>query len=405
MTFTVKESGMVRKAMESLTEVLRDVPLLSRSSLRPERLSKEPRADFIIYVQTPAPAGSKALQRRLVCEVKSSGQPRIAREACLSLAEFAGQDQGAYPVFIAPYISPAAAEVCEAYKAGYLDFAGNCRLAFDSVFIQKERFPNPTAATRDLRSLYSPKAERVLRVLLASGPRTWRTQALADEAQVSLGQVASVKKLLADREWIESGPTGFGLSGYGLSPPDGRGNGSGQGYGIESGSGAGSGHGRGFGDGTAGPIQVAVLPLLTEWARAYRPERSSTSEFYSIKPIPEVEAKLAEYSRSQNKQIAFTAFSGAARLAPAVRYHRATAYVANDLDAIAERLALKRVSSGANLTLIEPYDDGVFFETRELAGAPVVSPIQIYLDLMQIKGRGEEAATAILEEVIKPLWR
>jgi hypothetical protein len=47
----------------------------------------------------------------------------------------------------------------------------------------------------------------------------------------------------------------------------------------------------------------------------------------------------------------------------------------------------------------------VFFGTRELAGAPVVSPIQIYLDLMQLKGRGEEAATAILEEVIKPLWR
>ncbi len=403
MASTLKESELVRTAMESLTEVLREVPFFSQSSLRPERLPREPRADFIVSVQTPAPARSKALQRRLVCEVKSSGQPRIAREACLSLAEFARQDQRAYPVFIAPYISPAAAEVCEEYKAGYLDFAGNCRLAFDSVFIQKEGFPNPTAATRDLRSLYSPKAERVLRVLLASGPRMWRTQALADAAQVSLGQVASVKKLLVDREWIESGPTGFGLSGYALGSPDGSGNG--QGYGFGSGSGAGSGDGSGFGDGTPGPVQVAVLPLLTEWARAYRPERSSSSEFYSIKPIPEVEAKLSEFARTQKKQIAFTAFSGAARLAPAVRYQRATAYVADDVAAIAEKLALKRVSSGANVTLIEPYDDGVFFGTRELAGSPVVSPIQIYLDLMQIKGRGEEAATAILEEVIKPLWR
>ena len=405
MASTLKESGLVRTAMESLTEVLRDVPFLSQSSLRPERLPREAMADFIVSVQTAAPARSKALQRRLVCEVKSSGQPRIAREACLSLAEFARQDQRAYPVFIAPYISPAAAEVCEEYKAGYLDFAGNCRLAFDSVFIQKEGFPNPTATTRDLRSLYSPKAERVLRVLLTSGPRMWRTQALADAAQVSLGQVASVKKLLVDREWIESGPTGFGLSGYALGSPDGSGNRNGQGYGFGSGSGAGSGDGSGFGDGTSGPIQIAVLPLLTEWARAYRPERSSSSEFYSIKPIPEVEGMLVELARTQKKQIAFTAFSGAARLAPAVRYQRASAYVADDVDAIAENLALKRVSSGANVTLIEPYDDGVFFGTRELAGAPVVSPIQIYLDLMQIKGRGEEAATAILEEVIKPLWR
>lgn len=405
MASTLKESGLVRAAIESLKEVLREVPFLAQSSLRPERLSKKLRADFIVSVQAPAQARSKALQRRLVCEVKSSGQPRIAREACLSLAEFARQDQRAYPVFIAPYISPAAAEVCEEYKAGYLDFAGNCRLAFDSVFIQKEGFPNPTAATRDLRSLYSPKAERVLRVLLASGPRMWRTQALADTAQVSLGQVASVKKLLADREWIESGPTGFGLSGYALGSPDGSGNGNGQGYGFGSGSGAGSGDGSGFGDGTSGPIQVAVLPLLTEWARAYRPKRSSNSEFYSVKPIPEVEAKLAEFGIAQKKQIAFTAFSGAARLAPTVRYQRAAAYVADGIDTIAEKLALKRVSSGANVTLIEPYDDGVFFGSRDLEGSPVVSPIQIYLDLMQIKGRGEEAATAILEEVIKPLWR
>ena len=79
-------------------------------------------------------------------------------------------------------------------------------------------------------------------------------------------------------------------------------------------------------------------------------------------------------------------------------------YVADGVDSIAEKLSLKRVSSGANVTLIEPYDDGVFFGAREVAGAPVVSPIQIYLDLAQIKGRGEEAAAAILEEVIKPLW-
>jgi hypothetical protein len=31
-------------------------------------------------------------------------------------------------------------------------------------------------------------------------------------------------------------------------------------------------------------------------------------------------------------------------------------------------------------------------------------PFQIYLDLVQTKGRGDEAASAILEEAIKPLW-
>ena len=92
-------------------------------------------------------------------------------------------------------------------------------------------------------------------------------------------------------------------------------------------------------------------------------------------------------------------------MAPAVRYHRATAYVVGDVDAIAEKLGLKQVSSGSNVTLIEPYDAGVFFGSRSLDGTPVVSPIQIYLDLMRIKGRGEEAAAAILEQCALPLHR
>ena len=129
--------------MENLTAVLREVPFLLTSSIQFEPRSKDVGADFIVSVQTSGPARVKALDRRLVCEVESSGQRRIAREACLSLAEFAGKDQRAYPVFIAPYISPAAAEICEEYKAGYLDFAGNCRLAFDTVVHTEGRFPEP----------------------------------------------------------------------------------------------------------------------------------------------------------------------------------------------------------------------------------------------------------------------
>jgi len=72
--------------------------------------------------------------------------------------------------------------------------------------------------------------------------------------------------------------------------------------------------------------------------------------------------------------------------------------------ALVDRLRLKPVSSGANVTLIEPYDEGVLYGATEVERAPVVSPVQLYLDLAQTKGRGE-AASAILEEAIKPVWR
>ncbi len=66
---------------------------------------------------------------------------------------------------------------------------------------------------------------------------------------------------------------------------------------------------------------------------------------------------------------------------------------------------MKQVRSGANVTILNPYDEGVLYGTRDIEGAPIVSPIQLYLDLSQMKGRGEEAASAILEGVIKPQWR
>ena len=37
-------------------------------------------------------------------------------------------------------------------------------------------------------------------------------------------------------------------------------------------------------------------------------------------------------------------------------------------------------------------------------GISIVSPIQLYLDLVTNKGRGEEAAQFLLEKVIKPEW-
>jgi hypothetical protein len=190
-------------------------------------------------------------------------------------------------------------------------------------------------------------------------------QELANEADVSLGQVANVKKLLSDREWIESKAEGLRLR----------------------------------------SLDIAVLPMLAEWAENYRIERSTLREYYSLKPVPQMEAELAEASPRLKLQLAFGGLSGAVRYAPTVRYQRITAYCLGNVPELADRTGLKQVSSGANVAILEPYDAGVLYGVKEVEGAPVVSPVQLYLDLSQTKGRGEEAAEAILEQVIKPLWR
>jgi hypothetical protein len=353
--YLMKPVELERAAEQAVRRTLSEVPSLSIGPTKPGGLTADAGFDFALPVNT------NGGRFRLLCEVKSSGQPRIARAASLQLLRYARPKSGDYAVFIAPFVSPQAAQICTREGVGYLDLAGNCRLAFGRVYIQKDQYPNPFVHRRDLRSLYSPKAERVLRVLLANPKKSWKTQALADAAQVSLGQVANVKKLLGDREWIQTELAGFRLSDPGV--------------------------------------------LLTEWGANYRSSRNAVNDFYSLKDTAQAETEIAKTCDKLAVTYGFSGFSGAARLAPAVRYQRVTVYVADGLDALVEDLGLKPVSSGANVSLLAPYDAGVFYASRRIGAATIVSPIQVYLDLLTMKGRGEEAATAILEEVIKPTWQ
>ena len=296
----------------------------------------------------------------VVLDAKPSGQPRVARDAANAISRYMSCCPNAIGVFAAPYVSPAAADILQRDNIGYIDLSGNCRLCFDRVYIRVEGRPNQFARKRDLRSLYSPKAERVLRTLLLEPRRGWKIEELAKTARVSLGQASNVKKLLTDREWLRRDDDGIRLT--------------------------------------------EPAKLLQEWSETYSYRKNKASDFYSTDELPEIEAKLATACKDLGIDYALAGFSAAARLAPAVRYQRAMAYVSDRLGEVAERIGLKPVASGPNVTLFEPYDEGVMAGTEEYDDIRVTSPIQTYLDVLGFRGRGEEAAETILREVIEPTW-
>lgn len=342
------------RAEKALRRCIDKVPFLTIESLRREAIAGGFRADIIATIALPDQ------KKTLVVEVKNNGQPRVAREAVNQLLRYRESYQDAYGVLIAPYIASEAAEICKKDGIGYIDFAGNCRLAFGQVYIEQNGNPNPNRVKRDLRSLYSPKASRILRVLLNDPKKIWKTQDLAKEAEVSLGQIANIKKLLGDREWISTTSYGFFLS-----EPE---------------------------------------KLLNDWSEKYSYQKNIIREFYTLKSVTDIEADLSQLCQDKGIKYALTGFSGAARIAPNVRYQKAMAYVTEKTEEVVQQLNLKEVPSGANVLLLSPYDEGVFYGAGEFDGIRIVSPVQLYLDLKNIKGRGEEAAMALFEESIKPLW-
>lgn len=116
--------------------------------------------------------------------------------------------------------------------------------------------------------------------------------------------------------------------------------------------------------------------------------------------IAEFESRLASAAVSRDFKYALTMFSGAARVAPAVRYNFTTFYYSGVLDDLIKELEIKPVPTGANVWVFEPIDEGVYYGLQERDGIPVVSNVQLYLDLINFKGRGEEQAAEIREQAL-----
>ena len=348
----MKQIDIEKKAPEVLRELFEAIPFVS--SIEIGSSQGLPGPDFTISLKF------ENSDVTILVEAKNSGQPRLARDAVNQLLRFRTERQDAYPVFFAPYISPSAGKICKEAGTGYVDLAGNCYLAFGLVFINQEGKKNPYPYSRKLKSLYQPVSSRVLRVLLSDPARTWKTQPLSDEADVSLGQIANVKQAMKDREWIEESPDGFNLT----SPNE----------------------------------------LLADWAGNYYFRKNTINTFYAMENATGAEQKIADACRKLGVQYALTSFSGAARLAPNVRYNRSDIYVADQIEAVVEAAGLKPVETGSNIRLLTPYDEGVFYNANEMNGLRVACPVQVYLDVLAQRGRGEEAAESILEEVIRKSW-
>lgn len=349
------EYTRIEEARQAILSTLQRIPELTDIRVEMETWTEKYRADLLVSFR------KQNDRKTILVEVGSSGQPRPARDAVNSLIALRLNRPSTYGVFVAPYISDASATICKDSGIGYIDFGGNCWLHFDSIFMEIKGNPNRFSRKSELKSLFNPKAERILRALLHEPRRQWSTAELAEAAVVSPGQVSNVRKLLLEREWIRDQKRGIRLT--------------------ES------------------------LQMLDSWLTNYQSNRNIACEFYDMGSVGEIETTIATICNRTQKRYAFTGFSGASRYAPFTTYKTVTVYVDNVDEKNFSDLPFKPVTSGANIRIFSPYDEGVYYGTRIIGGQTVASAIQCYLDLKHEKARGEEAAGALLEQVIKPSWQ
>lgn len=345
------------QAADALRLLLGQVPAIKLLDVECDASGPDQGIDIVAHIDV------SGRRHTLVCEVKSTGQPRHVRMALLQLRNYvAHQAQDATPVFIAPYLSPDAQMLCREEGVGFLDLEGNVRLIFDGVFIERQVASKPVTERRELRSLFKPRSAQVLRVMLRNPSQAWRVSELAQAADVSIGHVSNVRSALLYREWAQVSDDGLFLSEPGA--------------------------------------------LLDEWRDAYERPAGKRLAFYTTLHGSAFEeaARRVLCSDGSTGLAVFASFSAAHWLAPYGR--TGTQYFYADetgLERLQSALKLSAISKGENVNVTVLKDSGLFRDAVEPApGAICTSPVQTYLDLANAGERGLEAADHLRRE--KLIW-
>ena len=357
---TVKELEIL--AVDAVQEMLGNVPSVQVESVKYQhRIARNLQIDGRIGLSH---AGTSY---QLLVEVKSDGAPRHVRSGVFQLKGYvahihqigpAEAGERWIPLLASPYLSPQSRAICADHDVGYLDLVGNTHLAFGDVYIDRAVADQPRSETRALRSIFTPKASAILRVMLCEPDRPWRVVELAKKAQASLGHVSNVRKALLSRELIEEGDEGVVLTN-----PDG---------------------------------------LLKMWRGNYRQPRGRCIKGYTRFRGRQLEKRLRgtlnPYPHAP--RAIYSSNSAAEWLAPFARDGTHSFYADEQgVQLLRGVLELTPAAIGPNVALCEAFDDSLFDDAAEPSpGIFCTSPVTTYLDLWNGNERQREAASHLAEE-------
>lgn len=329
-------------------------------SLETKHRMRSRHAQLDLLIEVYAPNGERA---DLAIEIKRKIEPRLLPRVIERLAMYCSDDlSDAVPVVATPYLSPRSREILDRAGVGYIDMTGNLRIEVSEpgLFISTsgvDRDPWPQES--ELQSLRGRGAARAVRAVIDHTP-PFGIRELAATSGASAPTLSRVIEFL-DREGIVT-----------REP--------------------------------RGPVlAVDWEAAIRRWATDYAQTSSNTPmTFLEPRGLPAVVEKLDE----AGPVYAATGAFAAQVFDPIAPAKTATLYV-EDAGRFADQLNLREIDTGANVTLLEPFDPVVFDRTIWRDGLRCVDPSQLSVDLLTGPGRepsqGEEMLRWMQEN--EDAWR
>lgn len=343
-----REIDVLRRSIEGLQG---DLPKSWRC-----RVEERPRSGlmgFDALVTLEAPDGQLVV---LAVEAKRVVERRdvLATVEQLRAKTLQAQLPNAVPLVVARYLAPSTRLRLEEAGAAYADATGNRYLALDqpALFLRaqgEDRDPW-RGPGRPRGSLRGAPAARVVRWLVDVAP-PYTALEIARGSGASTGATYRVLKFLEEEELVARQPQG--------------------------------------------PVSaVRWRPLLERWSRDSGFQRGKP-EAALLYPRG-LEALVEALRREADLRYVVTGSLAAERYAPYAPPRFAMLY-ADDVDAVAERLGLRRVDAGANVLVANDVDGVAFVRTREIEGIRFAALSQIAVDLLTGPGRSPAEGEAVLD--------
>lgn len=234
---------------------------------------------------------------------------------------------------------------------------GAVRLVRDWLVVDRTGLPSARRSTSAAPRVdpFSDRNSLVPRTLLAHPHRLWRVRELADAAGVALGTASQVVRVLAALGAVDSQKRGRAAS-IRLAAPD---------------------------------------LLLQRWLRAYSWDRNLAVAFHA--PVGDVSRFLRRLPKLLGgTRWALTLQAGAAQVAPHASWDRVHLYVdvdrEADLHGMGESFGWEPARDGRVVLMRPYYRTSVWYRMQIVHTLPVVSMLQLALDLWHYPLRGREQA-------------
>jgi hypothetical protein len=321
---------------------------------------------------TPEPAASRGGpdavfeleidDRRIpvLVEVKGRYSPQVEDQ----LRRWAAQWHDGIVLLVLPKIPRPVRARLRADGVSHADLTGTIYLRAPGIRIDIAGAGRPPRlSTHQQVNPFSKRASLVPRALLAQPGTSVGVTALAERLDLAKGWVSQVVAELIARGWVDEVERGVHL---------------------------------------ADPVA-----LLRAWVLEYTWQDNEAAAF--TVPFEHDDLLKRVPAALDDLRWALTLQDGAALLAPHVHYQGQLHLYVNPadhedaLERLESRLHAVPTPSGGNLQLLRPYyGAGTFYDLREHRALPIVSPVQLFLDLVHFPLRGAEAATALVRGVLAP---